>query len=380
MAILATVFGMLGRFAGRVLTTTLGWAGTLLFGRVRKDHQVILAAVTFGSVVWAALLVGVIVPDVGTFLLAFVPVPDFIDPLWVRVGMVVAAAVLPLVVGGAILLLLDSADRPKGRDAVALVLRGYLVTAALALTLVFLAVVGTVRKARVLAKRWSDAHIPAVVRPGGYERVVRDLEQALDDADLDVAPCDAPKVLAVPGRLLASVAGRYFSSLVPDRLQQLTGPGIEVLIHQSDIAISGGKSEVARARAAIASRLTSSAAYRTTSAEAQTIEERLERLAHDPTHAMAELRWIDDELATIELDADEWEVLYRIRLQVERDLLSGRPVGTAPGPAGDSGPQRVPEAQPVLVPGPSLGIAATIGALLLLDIVVTIRERISGRT
>jgi hypothetical protein len=380
MAILATVFGMLGRFAGRVLTTTLGWAGTLLFGRVRKDHQVILAAVTFGSVVWAALLVGVIVPDVGTFLLAFVPVPDFIDPLWVRVGMVVAAAVLPLVVGVAILLLLDSADRPKGRDAVALVLRGYLVTAALALTLVFLAVVGTVRKARVLAKRWSDAHIPAVVRPGGYERVVRDLEQALDDADLDVAPCDAPKVLAVPGRLLASVAGRYFSSLVPDRLQQLTGPGIEVLIHQSDIAISGGKSEVARARAAIASRLTSSAAYRTTSAEAQTIEERLERLAHDPTHAMAELRWIDDELATIELDADEWEVLYRIRLQVERDLLSGRPVGTAPGPAGDSGPQRVPEAQPVLVPGPSLGIAATIGALLLLDIVVTIRERISGRT
>ena len=380
MAILATVFGMLGRFAGRVLTTTLGWAGTLLFGRVRKDHQVILAAVTFGSVVWAALLVGVIVPDVGTFLLAFVPVPDFIDPLWVRVGMVVAAAVLPLVVGGAILLLLDSADRPTGTDAIALVLRGYLVTAALALTLVFLAAVGTVRKARVLAKRWSDAHIPAVVRPGGYERVVRDLEQALDDADLDVAPRDAPKVLAVPGRLLASVAGRYFSSLVPDRLQQLTGPGIEVLIHQSDIAISGGKSEVARARAAIASRLTSSAAYRTTSAEAQTIEERLERLAHDPTHAMAELRWIDDELATIELDADEWEVLYRIRLQVERDLLSGRPVGTAPGPAGDSGPQRVPEAQPVLVPGPSLGIAATIGVLLLLDIVVTIRERITGRT
>ena len=154
MAILATVFGMLGRFAGRVLTTTLGWAGTLLFGRVRKDRQVILAAVTFGSVVWAALLVGVVIPDVGTFLIAFVPVPDFVDPLWVRIGMLVAAAVLPLIVGGAILLLLDPAGRPKGKDAIALVLRGYLVTAALALTLVFLAVIGTVRKARVLDKRW----------------------------------------------------------------------------------------------------------------------------------------------------------------------------------------------------------------------------------
>ena len=86
MAILATVFGMLGRFAGRILTTTLGWAGTLLFGQVRKDRQVVLAAITFGSVVWVVLLVGVIVPDVGTMLLAFVPVPDFVDPLWVRIG------------------------------------------------------------------------------------------------------------------------------------------------------------------------------------------------------------------------------------------------------------------------------------------------------
>ena len=80
MAILATIFGMLGRFAGRILTTTLGWAGMLLFGQVRKDRQVVLAAITFGSVVWVVLLVGVIVPDVGTMLLAFVPVPDFVDP------------------------------------------------------------------------------------------------------------------------------------------------------------------------------------------------------------------------------------------------------------------------------------------------------------
>ena len=126
-------------------------------------------------------------------------------------------------------------------DAVRLVLRGYPLTAALALTLVFLAVMGIARKGRALAKRWSDTHIPAVVRPGTYDQVVADLERALDDADLTVTPRDAPAVLAVPGRLLASVAGRHFQTLVPERLKQLTGPGIEVLIHQSDIAISGGK-------------------------------------------------------------------------------------------------------------------------------------------
>ena len=51
---------MAGRLVGRVLTTTLGWASTLLFGRVSAAHQRILAAMTFGSVVWMAVLVGVI--------------------------------------------------------------------------------------------------------------------------------------------------------------------------------------------------------------------------------------------------------------------------------------------------------------------------------
>jgi hypothetical protein len=379
VAILATIFGMLGRFAGRILTITLGWAGMLLFGQVRKDRQVLLAAITFGSVVWVVLLAGVIVPDVGTLLLAFEPVPDFVDPLWVRIAMLAGAIVLPLVVGIAILLILEPADRPTGKDAARLVLRGYPLTAALALTLVFLAVIGIVRKARAMAKRWSDAHVPAVVRPGGYDRVVADLERALDDADLNVTPRDAPAVLAMPGRMLAAVAGRNFRTLVPERLKQLTGPGLEVLIHQSDIAISGGKGEVARARAAIASRLTSTAAYRTTSAEAQQVERRLEEIGHDPTHATAEFAWIDEELATVELDADEWEVLYRIRLQVERDLLTGRPVGTAPGSAGDTGPRTAPRIGPLAEPTAGFGIAAMVGALLLLDIVVTVRDRLTGR-
>jgi hypothetical protein len=379
VAILATIFGVLGRFAGRILTTTLGWAGTLLFGQVRKDRQVVLAAITFGSVVWVVLLIGVIVPDVGTMLLAFVPVPDFVDPLWVRIGMLAAAIALPVVVGIAILFMLEPADRPSGMDAARLVLRGYPLTAALAMTLVFLAVMGVARKARALSKGWSDTHIPGVVRPGTYAQVVADLERALDDADLTVTPRDAPAVLAVPGRVLVSVAGRNFQALVPERLTQLTGPGIEVLIHQSDIAISGGKAQVARARAAIASRLTSTAVYRTTSAEAQGIERRLEEIAHNPEHAKSELAWIDEKLATLEIDADEWEVLYRIRLQVERDLLTGRPVGTAPGSAGDGGPRAAPRIGLMIEPAAGFGIAATIGLLLLLDIVVTIRERLTGR-
>ena len=55
MAFLAGIFGVIGRFAGKLLTTTLGWASSLLFGRVPQSRQVVLALITFGSVVWAAL-------------------------------------------------------------------------------------------------------------------------------------------------------------------------------------------------------------------------------------------------------------------------------------------------------------------------------------
>ena len=42
-----------------------------------------------------------------------------------------------------------------------------------------------------------------------------------------------------------------------------------------------------------------------------------------------QLHEIDATLATIVVDCAEWEVLYRMRLQIERDLLVGSPVGEA---------------------------------------------------
>src|SRR6266566_4594623 len=186
MAILATLFGMLGRFAGKLLTTTLGWASILLFGRVAQDRQVVLALVTFGSVVWAVLVLGVLLPYVGAFLLAAVPAPALIREGVLRLAMLIAALLLPAVVGAATIFVVEPARRPTGRAVAEQVLRGYLLSPALAFTLILLALVGVARFVHHLGLRWSDAHIPIVVRPGGYDRVLVDLERALDDAGLDV--------------------------------------------------------------------------------------------------------------------------------------------------------------------------------------------------
>jgi hypothetical protein len=342
VAFLAGIFGLFGRFAGRLLTTTLGWASSLLFGRVPQSRQIVLALITFGSVVWAALVVGIALPDVGAFLVAVVPAPDAIDRGWIRLAMLIGALVVPGVVGGATLLVLDPAVRPRGRAVLAQVARGYPLCAALAVTLIVLAAVGIVRFVHHRAIGWTDAHIPIVVHPGGYDRVVADLEHALRDAGLDLDRRPAPLPLAIPGRLLARIAGPGIRALVPDRPVELVGAGIEVGLYPSDIAIAGTSASVARARAAIATRLTSTAASMTTSAEAQAVEAMIERLTLartagaepgpvrgiDLATAASTLAAVDRRLSTLDVPQEEWEILFRQRLQVERDLLAGQVPGT----------------------------------------------------
>ena len=383
MAILATVFGLVGRFTGKLLTMSLGWASLLLFGRVPKDREVFLAAITFGSVIWVVLIVGVAVPAAGLWLLSFAPIPDWVDEDLVRLAMLGAVLVLPPVLSLATLKLLRPQDRPKGIGSMLLHLaRGYALAAGLALLLVFLGIIGLVRKVASLARRWTDTHIPIVVKPGGYEQLAADLDRAISDAGIDVEPRDAPAVMVVPGKLLATVAGTSVRGLLPDRLVRLVGKEIEVLIYPSDVAISGKRRITARAQAALASRLTTAKAWLTMSADAQKIEDQLGRVAKDrPDGAQRgeALASIDDQLATKELPYDEWEVLYRQRLQVERDLLLGNRPGEEMPAAGGATSGSLPTSAGLLgtLRRDPLGTAFAAGglALMALDAALLLLER-----
>lgn len=325
MALIGSLFAMLGRFAGRLLNTTLGWATILLFGKVEGRKQTLLLLVALGSLAWVATVVGVVLPDVGAVLLAFVPIPDFVDETLVRLAMLGAALVLPLVIGATALFIAESADRPSGVGLMAGLLRGYPFAAGLALTIAVLAGAALVRKIQSLARRWDDAHVALIVKPRGYDAVVSSLADVLRAAGFEVRREAAPAILSLPPRVLDRIAGRALGGLVPDRLEVLRAPDLEVLVYPSDVAIAGPRDAVARARAAIASRLTSAPAYLTTAREAQEIEDALRRLAEDggPAPAGGALRSIDERLARLAVPFDEWETLYRKRLQVERDALAG---------------------------------------------------------
>ncbi len=338
MAILAALLAFGSRFASKVLTTALGWATTLLFGRVPASRQMLLLGVAFGSVIWMVLVAGVVFPDVGAFLLVLLPRQEFVPQEVIRLIMLAGALIVPGIIG-ALTYRLGDRDGSSIRELAGATVRGYPLTVLLAVLLVFLALLSIWRKGWSLARRWTDAHVPLVVEPGAYEEVAADLHRAVLAADLEVTPGAAPATMSRPARWLARVGGRESGSLVPERMLQLKGPGLDILIYPMDLLISGKPALVARARAAMASRLTTSAAHLTVSAEAQAVEDRLTALGtaegpagqppvYDPA-AAAEFGEIDQELATILIPYEEWEVLYRQRLQVERNLRANAMAATS---------------------------------------------------
>ncbi len=396
MILITTVAGVIGRFAGRVLNSALGWATVLLFGKVAQSRQILLLLVTLGSLAWAAALAGVLVPSVGTFLLAAVPAPDFVEPNWLRLAMLAVAIVLPLGIGVASRFLVEPQHRPAGRAALLGVLRGYPFALLLALTLVLLSAVALSTKVMSLARRWEDAHVPIVLKPGGYDGLIDGLADALESWDLPVTVAAAPRALSVPAHILAAVGGPGVRELVPHRLLALRRPDLRVLVYPSDISISGRKTAVLRARAAIAIRLPRAPAYLTVSKESQQLEDRLLAAAAGvdggagPVAIRQDLAAVDRRLQELAVPFEEWETLYRQRVQIERDLLArdrepaaGRVpasrVGTGP-PAGRTAPEAAPAWPDWAAAALGFGlIAVDVGLLLLGRIAPPDRHRGEGR-
>jgi hypothetical protein len=208
-----------------------------------------------------------------------------------------------------------------------MILRGYPYTVGLALTLILMTIFAPVLKIRDLVRRWSTAHVPVMVEPADYPRVVDDLEQALHEGGIETQRGRPSWMLRFPTRLLGWFAGSAVGDLVAERLTRLYAPNAEILLHPSDMVISGREHEAARMRAVIAERLTFTRAYLTWDAEANQIEDSLRRIweglvaGSGGAEALAQIRAIDGRVQTLDLPYEEWEVLFRQRLQVERAAL-----------------------------------------------------------
>jgi hypothetical protein len=306
---IGAIFAFVGRQLGRVLSLAFSWATMALFGRVPEDRQLFLSAMAAASLLWPIVLAGIAVPSVATFLLAFVTLPTWADA-WVRPVMLALAVLLPLAVGFLSTKVANAG--PRGVELVRETLRGFPYAIGLFVVLVWMMVLAPLTNIRAMLRRWQSDHVAIAVQPGGYDTVVRDLRAALDRAKLPLATRRAGWMYELPGRILALCGGKRVGALVPEKLLVLYDPGVEIVIHPMDLAVRGRKGPLSRARAAIARELTFTRAYQTWTKQAQEIEDALARAARGE----ADLDAIARRIADTELDFEQWEILYRLLLQV----------------------------------------------------------------
>jgi hypothetical protein len=305
------IFAFIGRQLGRVLTLAFNWATIVLFGRVPQDRQLYLSGMALTALLWPIVLAGIAFPSFATFLLGFFTVPDWASP-WVRLAMLALAIVLPLVNGALSTRLPDEGQRPKGRALATTVLRGYPNSLALFVVLVWMMIVAPLAKIRALFKRWEAVHVPIAVKLGGYDTVVQDLAGALGRTGIQVTRRRAHWAYELPGKVLAVLGGETVRALVPAELAELVGDGFEMTLHPMDLSLLGRKKTLSHARAAIVRELTFTDAYQTWSKDAQAIEDRLMKAARGEE----DLDAIGTELNERDFDFEEWEILYRLLLQV----------------------------------------------------------------
>jgi hypothetical protein len=323
MALVQAMLAMVFRSAGKLLNTAFGWATVLLFGRVPEDRQIYLSGVAFGSVIWLIALLAIAFPGFGVFLFSFVSPPEWAKP-YVRIAMIAAVVVIPALVGWLSTRMVDPEDRPGTLRAIG---RGYPYTIGLALTLVVMTVFAPIMKVRNLFRRWTTEHVPVVVEAEDYERVVNEVRTALRSGGLESAPERAPWMLRFPTAILTWFAGRSLGGATDVPLQRLVSERVEVLLHPSDMVISGREPDAAHARAVLAERLTVTHAYLTWTKEANEVEDTIRAAWADlrggrAVEAADRLAEVQRALHGLTVPYEEWQVLFRQTLLAQRELLA----------------------------------------------------------
>lgn len=184
MAILQLILTEITSSISNILNTTFGWATMLLFGRVPRQKQAFVSVMALGAVVWVLVLVGVIFPRVAVFL-SFLPVPQWVSPLWIRIAMFIAVIVVPGIVGYLSFVMIPS-QRASGKGLFQDIVKGYPATMGIGLALIVLTVFAPIWKAFILGRRWTTEHLAVVINPRDYRQIVDDIQRVIAEDGLHV--------------------------------------------------------------------------------------------------------------------------------------------------------------------------------------------------
>jgi hypothetical protein len=318
----------------RSASFALGWATSLFFGYVPGSKGRLLSIMALVSAAWVVVVLGFAVPISAGWVAERIGLVErnFDLAWWQTWGLAAAVALTPPLVAGISEIAGFDEERSAGHwlSRVPFSYPGTATFGAAVLMMVVIApflVVQRIRAKKVLLP------IPLVLRDGADDGSVTDaIRAALDDLEIgkfEHQTLTGPR--AWPLRAMGFAARHLLGTVVRGEPDRMVGDGMEVLSFATNVAILGPPQHAHRARAAIARQLSFSDAYLTWSEDSQELEDALTTLRR----AREEGRDIEPlldrfraRLDTASLNADEWNVLERLRLQLAQEADADAP---APG-------------------------------------------------
>jgi hypothetical protein len=332
MAFLQALITLISRSAGKILNAVFGWAVRALFGQPSPKEQPFLTGVVAAAAAWPVLLLGIAFPKLAATLLAFVPFHNRVSPFLIRMIWLGLALFVPVLVG-----LVVASKAPVGsvRESFWMrVARGWPITIGLAAAFLVMFVTVPALKIASMVRRRQQEQVPLVTHSSIYHDVAALVAATLNRHGYNLIAARPGWWISVPTTILLKMGGNAFRGYVPDRLEYFRDGTMEAALYPNGLLLRGPKEKVARAHGLVSEALSHSEALQTMDPTAQALEKRIhsvwDQFDRDPignvgdeTMCEAVIRLAHD-LAQAQVAFEDWQILYRELLQLDREL-SGRP-------------------------------------------------------
>lgn len=305
----------------------LGWATAIYFGQVPGKQGSILSVISLLAAGWVIVVVGFAFPIFGGAILESTGlIEDNFDVEAIHyVGLLAAVVLTPSFLAATTVWAKFHEERSLGAW-LRMVPVSYPATAMLGVSVLQMVVFAPI----LLFQRWRQkrrlVQVPLVLREGTDDDLldaVRGALTAIGIVDVSVAEVTGPR--SWPLRTVGFASRHLLGAVVRGEPMRLRADGIEILAYATTVSIQGPSEDAYRVRAAMERELAFRNTYLTWNEESQGFEDELQSLHRAANGELESLRAdLDEVQARIDvasLNTEEWNVLYRLRLQLEHDVM-----------------------------------------------------------
>ena len=334
MAILQALISYLGKSAGKALNAIFGWAVLALFGTVSPQEQTKLTAVVAAAAAWPILVVGAIIPKIALAVVAFVPLGKSVPSLWLRLVWIALALFVPILVGTVIAKRGSTEHMPE--PGWKRLLRGFPVTFALACAFFLMMVIAPIQRIITVARRRELVRIPSVMAKNATAPSMAALASELERKGIELRATKAPWHQTAPSKILLKIGGKPFAAMASEQIEYRKSEELELTVLPNETILRGKPVPVGHARALCAEVYGPRPVIQTFNAEAKELEQQIKRVwaiyceqprAHRHSDVLERrVTELSAELSRRNLPWDDWQIIYRLLLQVDRALHGDEPL------------------------------------------------------